>query len=82
MSQRLILELLDKMPTQWISTREISDKLGISMQAAMRCLNKLRKSQWVEYSKNIERNGELRYFVYKAKVKLEISPSDELPKTI
>lgn len=67
MGQQEIIDLLRDHANQWMSTREISCKLGINSPSCCETLKRLRKSDHIYFKKKPGRNGERAPLLYRYK---------------
>ncbi len=63
MGQQEVYNFLKKNPRRWFTSREISEKIKISIGSVTSSLKKLRKSNLVQYKTTTKRN----MFIYKFK---------------
>lgn len=56
MGQQEVYDFLQDNPAKWFTSREISDKLGISIGSVTMSLKKLRKSSIVDFQNTGKRN--------------------------
>lgn len=63
MGQQEVYDFLKKHPTKWFTSRQISDKIAISLGSVTMSLKKLRKSKLIKFKMPGKRNQYL--YAYK-----------------
>ena len=67
MGQEEVIKYLKANPNEWLTSKEISTELNISLNSVTTSLRSLRENNEVEYERSEKRIGSRPPFVYKFK---------------